>query len=116
MPSLSAKEKHSGVSPWFVRSAATIIGRLDLFVLLADVLSGQSAAALTALEAGDVPLPLQSQQGLTLLDLLAAAGAVYSTTEETRGKSGSADAASRSGLQDDLRQWWRRRTVCRWLR
>lgn len=53
-------------------------------VLLADVLSGQSAAALTALEAGDVPLPLQSQQGLTLLDLQAAAGAVCDTTQERR--------------------------------
>lgn len=96
-------------------------------LLLADVLSGQSAAALTALEAGDVPLPLQRQQGLTLLDFLAAAGAVCNTTQHRRGErrvkaallfppSGRADGASRSGLQDDLRrrwQWRRRRlTVC----
>lgn len=71
-------------SLWSLSSAATEIRSLDLVVLLADVLSGQSAAALTALEAGDVPLPLQSQQGLTLLDLLAAAGAVCDTTEERR--------------------------------
>lgn len=54
--------------------------------LLADVLSGQNAAALTALEAGDVPLPLQRQQGLTLLDLLAAAGAVCNTTQHRIGE------------------------------
>lgn len=75
------KKTHTN-SLWSLSSAATEIRPLDAVILLADVLSGQSAAALAALEAGDVPLPLQSQQGLSLLDLLAAAGAVYDTTEE----------------------------------
>lgn len=91
--------------------------------LLADVLSGESAAALSAFETSDVPLPLQSQQRLTLFDLLATAGAVYNTQEDkdrvraaptllVRPLSDSSsslpeslpDGASRSGLQDDPRR------------
>lgn len=41
--------------------------------LLADVLSSERTAARTASEARDVPLSLQSQQRLSLFDLLAAA-------------------------------------------
>lgn len=81
--------KHSGVSLWILSSAVLLLLNTEdrsRAALLADVLSGQSAAALTALEAGDVPLPLQRQQGLTLLDLLAAAGAVCNTTQHRRGE------------------------------
>lgn len=56
--------------------------RLGSSHLLADVLSGESAAALSAFETSDVPLPLQGQQRLTLFDLLATAGTVYNTEED----------------------------------
>lgn len=49
---------------------------------LADVLAGEDDPARLALEAADVPLLLQGQQGLALLDLLLAAGAVWGTGGE----------------------------------
>lgn len=100
------KHKHSDVSLWSLTSAAAEVRCLDLLVLLADVLSGQSAAAPTALEAGDVPLPVQRQQRLTLLDLLAAAGAVWHGTQDTRGKSESSSSVSS--------EWWSRRSFQIW--
>lgn len=44
---------------------------------LADVLAGEDDPACLALEAADVPLLLQGQEGLALLDLLLAACAVW---------------------------------------
>lgn len=54
--------------------------------VLADVLSSERTAACPAFETTDVPLPLQSQQRLTLFDLLATAGAVWRGGETTRGR------------------------------
>lgn len=45
--------------------------------LLADVLSGEDPPTRLAFEAGEVPLALQGQQRLALLDLQAAASAVW---------------------------------------
>ena len=52
---------------------------------LADVLSGEDDPARLALEAADVPLLLQCQEGLALLDLLLAACAVWSRGAKRRG-------------------------------
>lgn len=118
-----------------LRSAHTVSNRrLGSSHLLADVLSGESTAALSAFETSDVPLPLQSQQRLTLFDLLATAGTVYNTEEDkdrvravptllVRPLSNSSsslpeslpDGASRSRLQDDPRRRLACLHVCRKL-
>lgn len=52
---------------------------------LADVLSSEDDPARLALEAADVPLLLQCQEGLALLDLLLASCAVWSRGAKRRG-------------------------------
>lgn len=53
---------------------------------LADVLSRQDHVARLTPEAADVPLLLQRQEGLTLLDLVSAARAVWRRQEGTKKK------------------------------
>lgn len=67
---------------------------------LADVLAGEDDPARLALEAADVPLLLQGQQGLALLDLLLAAGTVWG---DRRG--GGTRQSSRGHPQDTHSCW-----------
>ena len=61
---------------------------------LADVLAGEDDPACLALEAADVPLLLQGQEGLALLDLLLAACAVWG---DGRGRECGTTAAPWQG-------------------
>lgn len=54
--------------------------------LLADVFPSKSTATSPTFETSDVPLPLQSQQRLTLFDLLAAACTVWRSRESSTEK------------------------------
>lgn len=66
---------------------------------LADVLSRQDHVARPTPEAADVPLFLQRQEGLTLLDLVSAACAVW-RRQEGRKKKGNIARCNCSAFKD----------------
>lgn len=65
---------------------------------LADVLAGEDDPACLALKAADVPLLLQGQEGLALLDLLLAACAVWGEQKQG-GERGTTTAPRRGARQ-----------------